>query len=93
MEQLVIGMPPASVCWSIACAAKQLAPNTESRHPISLSTVCRAWAVLLVLVQTLAAHRLGKANKWGQIFHDATSRRQISFENLAISIEEDELFR
>ena len=53
----------------------------------------RARTVLLVIVQTLAAYRLGKAEKFGQLFQDATSRRQDSFQNLVISIEEDELYR
>ena len=53
----------------------------------------RARTVLLVVVQTLAAYRLGKADKFGQLFQDATSRQQISFQNLAISIEEDKLYK
>jgi len=36
---------------------------------------------------------LSKADKWDQLFTDATSRRQVSFQNLVISIEEDDLFR
>ena len=49
--------------------------------------------MLLVVVQTLAAYRLAKADRWGQIFSDETERRQDSFQDLIISIEDDELFR
>ena len=93
MEQLVIGVPPSAIHRSIGSVVKKFAPTTEFKHPIHLSTILRARTVMLVVVQTLASYRLGKANKWGQLFHDATSRRQISFQNLAISIEEDKLFK
>ena len=59
----------------------------------SLWTIRRARTVILVITQTLAAYRLAKADKWGQVFTDATSRRQVTFQNLLISIEEDELYR
>ena len=32
---------------------------------------------------------MGKSNKWQQLFTDATTRRQTSFTNLAISIQEE----
>ena len=92
IEQLVIGVPPKSVYRSIASVIKRYSPKVGI-NPISLTTVMRARTVLLVIVQTLAAYRLGKAEKFGQLFQDATSRRQDSFQNLVISIEEDELYR
>ena len=49
--------------------------------------------MLLVIVKTLSVYRLGLAGKWGQLNNDATARRQMSFENLVISVEEDELFQ
>jgi hypothetical protein len=93
MEQLVIGVPPKAVFRSIAGIVKTFSPSTVINNPIHLATILRARTVLLVVVQTLASYRLGKANKWGQLFHDATSRRQVSFQNLVISIEEDQLFK
>ena len=92
IEQLVIGVPPKAVYRSIASQIKRFSPST-GLNPISMTTILRARTVLLVVVQTLASYRLGKADMWGQLFHDATSRRQISFQNLVISIEEDELFK
>ena len=92
IDQLVIGVPPMSVYRSVASVIKRYSPKVGI-NPISLTTVKRARTVLLVIVQTLAAYRLGKAGKFGQLFQDATSRRQDSFQNLVISIEEDELYR
>ena len=45
---------------------------------------------MLIIVEALAAYRLGKSNKWQQLFTDATTRQQTSFTNLAISIQEEE---
>ena len=92
MQQLVLGVPPKAVYRSIVSVIKRYSPKVEIK-PISLTTILRARTVLLVVVQTLAAYRLGKADKFGQLFQDATSRQQISFQNLAISIEEDELYK
>ena len=93
LGQLVIGVLPKAAYRSIARIVRRVAPKKQFKQPISLTTIRRARTVLLVIVQTLASYRLGKANKWGQLFHDATQRRQISFQNLVISIEEHELFK
>ena len=53
----------------------------------------RARTVLLVVVQALAAYRLAKADKWGQLHSDESERRQNNFQDLVISIEEDDLFK
>jgi hypothetical protein len=93
IEQLVNGTPPSAVNDNIISNVKKFSPTTQIKELPSIWTIRRARTVLLVIVQTLAAYRLGLAGKWGQLNHDATSRRQISFENLVISVEEDELFQ
>ena len=93
LEQLVNGTPPSSVNDNIIAHVKKFSPTTKIKELPSIWTIRRARTVLLVIVQTLAAYRLGFAGKWGQLNHDATQRRQISFENLVISVEEDELFQ
>ena len=92
IQQLVIGVPPQAVYSSMARTIKRYSPKVDI-NPISMTTIMRARTVLLVIVQTLAAYRLGKADKFGQLFQDATGRQQISFQDLAISIEEDELYK
>jgi hypothetical protein len=49
--------------------------------------------VLLVIVQTLATFCIAKADKWEQLFTDGTSRTQVAFQDLTLSIEEDELLK
>ena len=93
LEQLVNGTPPTAVADNIQMHVKKFSPTTKIKALPSIWTIRRARTVLLVIVQTLAAYRLGKADKWVQLFTDATSRRQVTFQNLIISIEDDELFR
>ena len=89
MEQLVNGTPPSSVNSNIITFVATMAPHIEIKELPSLWTIRRARTVLLVVVQTLAAYRLAKADRWGQIFSDETERRQDSFQDLIISIEDD----
>ena len=93
LEQLVNGTPPSSVNDNIVAHVKTFSPTTDIVDLPSIWTIRRARTVLLIICQTLAAYRLSKADKWEQLFTDATSRRQVSFQNLVISIEEDDLFR
>ena len=89
LEQLVNGTPPSSVADNIVAHVKQFSPTTVIKELHSIWTIRRARTVLLVIVQTLAAHRLAKADKWEQLFTDGTSRRQVSFQNLVLGIKED----
>ena len=93
LEQLVNGTPPSSVSANIHAHVKKFSPSTKITELPSIWTIRRVRSVLLIVCQTLAAYRLAKAGKWAQIFTDATSRRQVTFQNLLISVEEDELFR
>ena len=93
MEQLVNGTPPAAVNKNIVSHIRRFSPKCVITELPSIWTIHRARSVLLTIVQTLSAYRLGHAHKWGQIFTDGTSRRQQSFQNLLISIEEDELYK
>lgn len=93
MEQLVYRTPSSSINHNIISFVAKLAPDIEIKELPSLWTIWRARTVLLIVVQTLAAYRLAKADKWGQLFTNETKRRQNSFQNLIISIEDDELFR
>ena len=72
---------------------KLFSPTTKIKELPSIWTIRRARTVLLVLVQTLATYRIAKADKWEQLFTDGIPRRQVAFQDLVISIEEDELFK
>ena len=93
LEQLVNGVPPASIPAVIRSHAEAVAEPGESVDVPSVN-FCRSMrAVLRVLVETLAAYRLAKEGRWKQLFTDGTSRRQIAMQNLLIAItdENDEL--
>ena len=92
IEQLINGTTPSSVNANIMVMIRTFSPSTVIQKLPSIWTIPRARTVLLVIVQTLASYRIAKADKWEQLFIDGTSLRQISFQNLIISIEEDELF-
>ena len=80
LVQLVNGTPPSSVNDNIVAHVKKFSPTTDIVDLPSIWTIRRARTVLLIICQTLAAYRLSKADKWDQLFTDATSRRQVSFE-------------
>ena len=93
LEQLVSGTPLTSVNDNIVAHVKKFSPTTKINELPSIWTIRRARTVLLVVVQTLATYRIAKADRWGQLFSDETMRRQVSFQNLIISVEEDELYK
>lgn len=93
IEQLVNGTPPTAINSNIVTMIKTFSPTTTISELPSIWTIRRARTVLLVVVQTLATYRIAKADKWEQLFTDGTSRRQVAFQDLIISIEEDELFK
>ena len=89
LEQLVNGTPPTSINSNIVMFIQRFLPKTVIKEQPSIWTIRRGRTVLLVVVQTLAAYRLAKAKRWGQLFTDGTGRRQIAFQDLALSIEND----
>lgn len=93
IEQLVAGTPPSSVNGNIITFVKTICPSINIVELPSIWTIRRARTVIMVMVQTLAAYRIAKADRWMQLFTDGTSRRQIAMQDLIISIEEDDLFK
>ena len=93
LEKLVNGVPPSAIRDDLVADVHRFSPKTVIRQLPSIWTIRRARSVLLIIVQTLSAYRLAKADRWGQLFTDGTDRRQVSFKNLVISVEEDELFQ
>jgi hypothetical protein len=93
IEQIVNGTPPSSVNANIVTFIRKLSPLIVIRELPSIWTIRRAQTVLLAIVQTLTTYRIAKAEKWEQMFTDGTSRKQVSFQDLIITIEEDELLK
>eukprot|EP00957_Ditylum_brightwellii_P045617 3460308-Ditylum_brightwellii.AAC.1 len=72
IEQLINGTPPSAVNDDIIAIVKQLSPKKKIKEKPSIWTICRAMSALLIIVLMLAAYRLGKANKFGQLNTDGT---------------------
>ena len=85
--------PPTLVNDNIKAFCCKFSPTTKIRELPSIWTIWRARLVLLVIIQKLAAYRLAKANKWEKLFTNATSQRQVTFQNLVISVEEDDVYK
>ena len=47
---------------------------------------CNCCMVVQVIGKTMTALKLAKSEKWNQIFTDATTRRQISFQALLVGV-------
>ena len=89
LTEIVNGTPPAAIGNNMVANIRTFSPTTVIKEVPSKWTIRRARTVLYVIVQTLAAYRLGKSNKWRQAFTDGTGRRQVAMQNLLIDIEED----
>ena len=93
LEQLVKGTPPSLINSNIVAHVKKFLTSTKIKELPNIWKIRRARTVIMVVVQTLSAYRLSLADKWAQLFTDETSLQQMSFQKLAISVEEDELFK
>ena len=89
ITELVNGTSPTAIPDNIVSSIRTFSPNTVIKELPSKWTVRRARSVIYVIVQTLAAYRLGKSHKWRQAFTDGTGRRQVAMQNLLIDIDED----
>ena len=89
ITELVNGTPPTAIPDNIVSSIRTFSPNTVIKELPSKWTVRRARSVIYVIVQTLAAYRLGKSHKWRQAFTDGTGRRQVAMQNLLIDLDED----
>ena len=90
-EQLVNGTPLNLVNDNIKAFVFKLSPTTKIRELPIIWTIWRARLVLLVIFQTLSGYHTYKVNKWEQLFTGATSWIQVTFQNLVIYFEEDNI--
>jgi hypothetical protein len=88
-ELLVNGTPPSAIPATIASISAMQNGTVPDNLP-SLSFIRQCRVVVQTIAELLAAFRLGNAETWLQIFTDGTSRRQIAFQNLIISILEND---
>ena len=86
MEQLVSSTPPSAIVANMLSVIKVIAPNMEVNKLPSISTVRKGRTILDGACTTLAAYKLAKADTWKQLHNDGTSRRQVSVQNLIVSL-------
>ena len=89
-ELLVNGTPPSAIPATIASFSAMECGTVPESLP-SLSFIRECHVVVQTIAELMAAFRLGNAEAWLQAFTDGTSRRQIAFQNLIISILENDL--
>ena len=84
-ELLVNGTPPTAIPGNISAMYESLYGEEPDEAPsISFCRHCRV--TVQVVGETMAALKLASAEEWKQLFTDATTRRQISFQCLLIGV-------
>ena len=76
LESIANGTPPSSIPANILSHLSIMNPDIEIKQVPSISYVRRCRTILRLVGETLASYRLAKAEDWGQLFTDGTSRRQ-----------------
>ena len=88
-ELLVIGTPPASIP-SIISSSYQMYYGKEPDEVPQVSFVRQCRVIVQVIGETIAAIKLASADKWDQLWTDATTRRQCPFQALIIGLMDSE---
>jgi hypothetical protein len=88
-ELLVIGTPPASIP-SIISSSYQTYYGKEPEDIPQISFVRQCRVIVQVIGETIAAIKLASAEKWDQLWTDATTRRQCPFQALIIGLMDTE---
>ena len=88
-ELLIIGTPPASIL-SIISSSYQMYYGKEPDEVPQISFVHQCHVIVQVIVETIAAIKLASAEKWNQLWTDATTRRQCPFQALIIGLMDSE---
>ena len=84
-ELLVNGTPPTAIPGNIRTIYETLYGECEDDVEFPSVNFCRQCRIVIqVIGETMAALKLAKAVKWNQLFTDATSRRQVSFQALLV---------
>ena len=91
-ELLVIGTPPSSMPGNIQIMYETLYDidlDVEGEKNVEFPSInfCRQCHIVVqVIGETMVALKLAKSVKWNQLFTDATSSRQIYFQDLLVGI-------
>ena len=92
LEILVNGTPPSAIALHVKSQSTLTTPGVIIDDLLGLGYIRSYRTALRVIGETLTSYRLGKQEKWQQLFTHGTSRRQITLQILIISIVEDNTF-
>jgi len=85
-ELLVCGTLPRTIRNNLVIMYRTMYDKETSIEVLSLSFIRECRTIVQVVGETVTAIKLGQAEKWDQLWTDATSRRQISFQTLIIGM-------
>ena len=85
-ELLINGTAPSAVPKNIMTMYAILLDTKPKEHPPSVDFVRQCRPIVQVIGETITAMKLAKAKAWGQVWTDATTRRQIPFTALIIGL-------
>ena len=80
---------PSAIPGNISTMYSTLYGNEPKEHPPSPDFVRRCRTIVQVIGETIGAIKLASAKEWGQLWTDATARRQIPFTALIIGLMPD----
>ncbi len=84
-ELLVNGSPPSSIPSSILTLFTALYGEEPKKIP-SLNYVRQRRVLVQVICETITAMKLAACPNWAEIFFDTTTRRQVPFSAVVISL-------
>ena len=93
IEMLINGSSPSSIAPNLKTFVEVLCPNIDIKELPSLRYIRNLRGVVRIIGEALAAFRLGRVEKWEQLFWDGTSRRQTAITTMVASILEDDEIR
>jgi len=88
-ELLVIGSPPSAIPYTIGTLFATLYGKEPPKIP-SLNYVRQCRVLVQIISETIMAMKLAACPHWAEIFFDATTRRQVPFLAVVISLMGDD---
>ena len=92
MEQLINGTPLSSIPPNILSQADLAMPMVKVivQELPRINFIWLCWTIIRIIGDTLAAYRIGKVDKWDQLFSDGIVRRQTALKKMVISVINEE---
>ena len=93
LEIMINGILSSTIRPNIISQVSLIPPDIVINNLPSEMYIRQYRTVIRIIGETLTAYRGARASMWQHLFTDGTSRRQIAFQNLIISITENDDLR